>query len=278
MSKLFNLKKWLSIEDAARHLSIAFGENITDADVLRLALDGHLRLSVDFVNHARAKHMRVIPIGEARTVPSLDGKDTVLLGLFLNEHEILDHAEGPIVDLTGVWDLTMIGGERLDVEHSYYAKTNGPEVTLINIDGAYVANLDGEIYELQADFADFESTKEQYKGLKWHDPARYYPAGGLPDDSVLVVRTDALREFERSINDEPPKPSSRAHVSAKLAVLNQAAERFWANADRVERTTHEPNANVVAWLIERGYSETLAQKAATIIRPEWAPTGRKPSE
>ena len=80
-------------------------------------------------------------------------------------------------------------------------------------------------------------------------------------------------------NGKPTRtPTDRAHVSDKLAYLNQAATKFWAKADRDERSTHTDNATIVAWLIERGYSTTLAEKAATIIRPEWAPTGRKPEE
>lgn len=71
---------------------------------------------------------------------------------------------------------------------------------------------------------------------------------------------------------------SRQHVSDRLAKLNQAAEKFWANADRDDRGTHPDNAAVTAWLIEQGFSQTLADKAATIIRPEWAPLGRKPDE
>lgn len=64
--KLFNLKKWLTVTDAARRLSIAFSEEVTEADVLRLALDGHLRLSVHFVNHANARRGLVGPITEAQ--------------------------------------------------------------------------------------------------------------------------------------------------------------------------------------------------------------------
>jgi hypothetical protein len=60
--------------------------------------------------------------------------------------------------------------------------------------------------------------------------------------------------------------------------LNQAAEKFWANADREDRGTHPKNADVAEWLTLRGYSQTLADTAASIIRPEWAPTGRKPEE
>jgi hypothetical protein len=41
VKKFLNLKPWLTIADAARHLSILFGEDVSDADVLRLGLDGH---------------------------------------------------------------------------------------------------------------------------------------------------------------------------------------------------------------------------------------------
>ena len=55
MSKLFKLREWLTIPEAAKRMSISFGEEVTEADVFRLALDGHLRLSVNFVNHAKAR-------------------------------------------------------------------------------------------------------------------------------------------------------------------------------------------------------------------------------
>ena len=55
MSKLLKLQKWLTLEQAARHLSGVCGEPVSEADVLRLGLDGHLKLSVYFVNHARGR-------------------------------------------------------------------------------------------------------------------------------------------------------------------------------------------------------------------------------
>src|SRR5216683_1880947 len=54
IKKLLNLKQWLTIADAARHLGILFGEDVSEADVLRLALDGHLTLSVYFVTAPEA--------------------------------------------------------------------------------------------------------------------------------------------------------------------------------------------------------------------------------
>ena len=42
MGKLFNLKEWLRVAGAARQLTIVFGEDVTEADVLRRALDERL--------------------------------------------------------------------------------------------------------------------------------------------------------------------------------------------------------------------------------------------
>lgn len=73
-------------------------------------------------------------------------------------------------------------------------------------------------------------------------------------------------------------PSDRSYYSDKLAYLIQASKKFWGNADRNDRDTHPDNATVASWLEEKRFSQSLASKAATIIRPEWAPTGRKPEE
>lgn len=72
--------------------------------------------------------------------------------------------------------------------------------------------------------------------------------------------------------------TGRAHVSNRLAFLQQAALKFWANADKTDRTTHPKSRVVVAWLMEHGFSAKLAESAATIIRPDWAPVGRPPEE
>ena len=46
MSKLFKLKEWLTVSEAAKHLSVLFGEEVAESDLLRLGLDGNLDLSV----------------------------------------------------------------------------------------------------------------------------------------------------------------------------------------------------------------------------------------
>jgi len=46
LSKLFKLKKRLTVPEAAECLSTLFPEGVGESDVLNLALEGHLQLSV----------------------------------------------------------------------------------------------------------------------------------------------------------------------------------------------------------------------------------------
>ncbi|WAR43732.1 hypothetical protein [Methylomonas rapida] len=54
-----------------------------------------------------------------------------------------------------------------------------------------------------------------------------------------------------------------------------ASEKFWANADRDDITTCPYNDEVEEWLKKQGFSQRQAKAGATIIRPEWAPPGRR---
>ncbi|MBH2009043.1 MAG: hypothetical protein I8H71_05000 [Xanthomonadaceae bacterium] len=115
--------------------------------------------------------------------------------------------------------------------------------------------------------------------------------GGLTEDDLRVSRNDVFVKhsdvekiktqgaaiLEQPTNNAPPI-HGRDHISDKLATMNQAAVKFWGNADRHDRGTHPDNATVASWLEKHRFSPTLADKAATIIRPEWVPTGRKPEE
>lgn len=63
--KLLDLKAWLTLSEATRHLTELPGEPVSEADILRLALDGHIVLSALFVNHTTARTGRIIPLTEA---------------------------------------------------------------------------------------------------------------------------------------------------------------------------------------------------------------------
>jgi hypothetical protein len=263
LQKLLSLKEWLTIADAARHLSILFGEDVSEPDVLRLALDGHLTLSVYFVNHTEGRCGSAVPIQEAvrRVVPSLDGKELLHLfaGLAIDGERVIEWRP-EIVTIDGVWDLTMLGPERLDVEHSYQLLTGGPVVSLLSLEAPLVCRDDGTYCQLQSHFSDNEFWDPKTLKEPYGHPANYYPAGRLPKDSVLVVRTSALRDLVSRVSkpvEGTEKPVERRERNTLLVVIAALADMARIDVSKpsaagaaIESKTAQMGVRVAARTIE----------------------------
>ncbi|WP_157198073.1 hypothetical protein [Methylomonas sp. DH-1] len=93
-SKIFKLKRFLTLPEAAQRLSVGLGEEVKETDILQFALDGHLTLSVNFVNttygiqgrHIKNEHNRLqgyllrsmLSLGmEAAPLPTLSEKESI---------------------------------------------------------------------------------------------------------------------------------------------------------------------------------------------------------
>lgn len=237
MKKLLNLKQWLTVTEAARHLSILFGEDVCEADVLRLGLDGHLKLSVNFVNGARGRCGPAVPIDDEKWTIRRENPDDwshltggpptdedtdehqvfwcSLNGLPLGDGRVLEYVRETAL-LDGVWDLTMLGHERFEVEQRYQFLTEGPKVDMYFRDGP----LDHPIV-----------SREDGTYCQIHEPRdtsdRYHPADGLPADSVLVVKTSALHDLESRLSEPDQtaeKPLQRRERNTLLVIIGALAE------------------------------------------------------
>jgi hypothetical protein len=229
MKKLLNLKQWLTVPDAARHLSIRFGEDLSEADVLRLALDGHLTLSVYFVNHTSAFCGPIVsgPDAKRHTVPAFDKCEAVEIIEGVEVGDQVIECLPLIFRLRDVWDLKMQGAERIDVEHRYQCLTGGPPVDLYSLAGPIVCREDGMHCQLQSHFSDSEfADPKDLKEPRDH-PANYYQAAGLPVDSVLVVRTSALHDLEKRLaepDQRAEKPLEQRERDTLLVIIAALAE------------------------------------------------------
>jgi hypothetical protein len=236
MSKLFKLKKWLTLQEAINHISVALDEPVSEADIYRFALDKHLTLSVNFVN------------GTCAFLGQRDSSDKGLgvnLDKFsLEEINILNDFWLPSLDSTqvrsiqGVWDLTLLGSEAIDLEFNYQKLTSDVEVTLVGLEGvfvkkddvyaslltdfednefqdgskAYCEKIEQELsfsvfkdnIEIEKIRADCNAKRVQYlkEREKQPEPERYFPSGGLDEhDYSFVVRTSELNRFLRSLEE-----------------------------------------------------------------------------
>jgi hypothetical protein len=254
MSKLTDRKNWLSAADAARDISNQIREDVTEADVLRFALDGHLKLSVYFVNGNMARCGKVIKLEPNDNPRHWDGPSRISK----DGVKYITRLEEEVVAISGLFDLEMGGGVSMSIEKKYQQLTGGPAEAIQGGDLIYVNGDNGLTYEIQESFDRDECTSGSSAELKMlkqriadnqiavaeakillnkHEKERneflerrlsqsdlenYYPAGRLPDDALLVVRTEVLEEFEKSMNGTPPaqdKPLQEIERKTLLTII-----------------------------------------------------------
>lgn len=238
MRKLLKLKEWVTVPEAAQHLSQMLSEPVSETDILQMALGGHIRLSVNFPNTARAKIGKVIPYKDVPLVklPDLTGKeimyadgyplDNRLDFLDLAEDTPFIHFDKKISRIDGTWDLAMKGGERIDIEFELHQRIGGPEVTMINLEGTFLNRPDGAWAALQEQFPDEIRVDE--KGHRKKVSGGFYPAGGLIDDCIKVIRTSELIEFQKRMlgHQDQEAPLGGRERGALLNIIGALLEQL----------------------------------------------------
>lgn len=259
MSKLLKLKQWLTTGEAAKYLSGALSEPVTEADIFRLALDGQLTLSVYFIASVYCKFGRSIPIANARKVPGIpiNGMKPyeVTLGVRTPDgKQVLDFEDQIRTLDESVLDLPMIGGERINCERKYQELTNGPSVELTNIDGTFLRmpNTDyyfqiHESYMPKPQDGDTRNVWERYEELVW------FPVGTLSDAVVFVVRIESLTKLLSTLSvgnslDTEMSTRERRTLLTIIGVLCKEA--------KLDYKTHSKTA---------GYIESTAAKMGVSI-------------
>jgi hypothetical protein len=181
--KLLQMKEWLTVSEAAEYLRQVFDKHLTAADVLRYALNGHLKLSLRFLSGV------AVAAGESQ-----EGRGSLW--------SWDDHPTGVMQVLPGwVVDLPLVGLERLHVERQFQAATGASDPDSVSDphglwfvqllpSGRVVILLEGEVpEEWPAKFSRFSDLA----------------ARSIPEGAVLVVRPAALEQFARTLADRPSR-------------------------------------------------------------------------
>ena len=127
MSKLLSLKQWITLDEAATHLSSTLSESVTVADLYRFCLAGHLTLSVNLVNKANVHIGKVMAIRDAgfKMMPglNLEGSD---------EKIMLSITEGAIPEFKAWVDL--------DKSREDWLNQDDPKSKFVCLDGVQISD------------------------------------------------------------------------------------------------------------------------------------------
>lgn len=114
--------------EAAKHLSTVLGEEVAITDIYRLALDGHLVLSMSFPNHAYGNLGEVVGIKQAKRFMPPAGMlddiyaargecvpEEIVIADYIGNDQFINWSE-KVNSIEGVWDLPMLASEKLPAE------------------------------------------------------------------------------------------------------------------------------------------------------------------
>lgn len=233
MSKLFGLKEWVTLEEAASHLAERLKETVTEVDILRFALHKRLTVSVHFVNPAYARRGKAVPLPVADDVVGIpfDGKDLLVF-------------EDVVRSLTGVYDLPMIGAEIHDCQHRLQRLIGGPLVMMSDPRGAFVrspttgdyfqmmeyAQSEGNVAPPMKEFEKWSWSNRISDEVGWHyrEEMGHKMQGAPSRDALFVVRQAALQAFVESLapplEDRPIGTRERDTLLTIIAALAKEAK------------------------------------------------------
>ena len=190
-STLSKLRTWLTVADAVLHVASIFGERMKDADIFQFAMERRLTLSVRVLQRLFVAKLT----------------EEVWQRIAGGEHSF-DLSVQPGVQCVGLpeglYDLPMIGRERLDVEYEFKKRTEGPQAERIlarrvSAEGPFLKSCaTGTIFGLELeDWNQWESGS--------HNPS--FSLYHMPADTVFVVRPDALEELMQQASTPAVDPA-----------------------------------------------------------------------
>jgi hypothetical protein len=186
-----HLREWLRLEDAAAELSAAMSDRVSEAEVLRLAIDSHLKLSLYLPAKVNASCK---PATDESLAPQV--RDRLIEGL---------------------WDLPMIAPAKAQIEH-YYQHAEGVYVPLPKPVGALVQN-DESVCRLPP---------EPGAGGMWPVPASEFPRGSVLAVRRTVLEEFIAHHQPTGVTkpevlDKPLQERERSTLLTMIAALAKRA-------------------------------------------------------
>jgi hypothetical protein len=256
MSRIFALKKAITLGQAATHLSNVANDPVTEVDLLELALQGELTISLSLSGkYSAAPYTEGAPQKAHEIYAKLNSQQGTLeytklliafvdyTGFCLHWHDGKTDKLGPDfmegLPVSGIWDLSMLGVERELVEgllaaHQSSAATFTGNGRIENLKPLLLRHMtetnllvglftsEDEPDEEGSDLDNIECREELINLLQLgfiERALQHFPHG-----STLVVRTENLQKFINKITESPETDSHEAAANDKQNAARAATD------------------------------------------------------
>lgn len=235
MKKIYKLKQWYSLADAARRLSLTLGEEVTSDEILELALEGNIALFW-YVRHVAAQEV----VLEVRTLESLLSLNPGVENdnLVSNEPiEIYDYfpvENQPYVSILEGPHRLLINeiGALEDYLRAHLTNTGGD---LISLDGFLVQDKSEKIWTILRPFESSDMEKIGHtERLHLHDKRRFYPSNEWPNISEIGFTKTELEKFENDLqNNKNNEIGTRERQTLYKLLIAMATDAYGYRPDEL---------------------------------------------
>lgn len=224
MKKLFNLKKWLTLDDCAKRLSYIFEEAVSVKDIVQLCLDGELDICWLFrygwaQEAAESNSLLGAWFMDSKNIPeepkNNDPLDSIVHNHIYGKPTVMYRivALSEPFRIEGAYKLNINTGVLKD--HLISFITDKP-TELVSFEGCLLTDLHGR-YICPVDFLPSEKDEAVFARLN----ERAYPTDKLPElDELVILRSDIERlESKLSMNSSNTLRTPEETLKQSLGIL-----------------------------------------------------------
>jgi len=215
MSKILSGRKHFRLSEAVIYLSAKLKESVTEDQILQLALDKSIVLSIHIPYGTSGYKCRVLNCYQTDKAAQ-NGEDSLWEGCS-EESELLGVPVGNMLvtwddqvhDLQGIYDLPMIADEVLCVERAYQKLTDRIRIAPVHTQLCFVQR--GEELFLLLE--------------KWHNEEEPFdiliqPTDELPESAAFIIKKEAIDNFLKATElAKPEKPFSTKQNESVLKLI-----------------------------------------------------------
>lgn len=209
-----SIKDYYTLTETAHHLSRLSGEDIDVADVMRLSLDCQLKLSV-ILDGSPAK---------LYTCAGTGGEQQITKKYFMGIETIVD---SDIVYLkNNIYDLSMKGGERLNVEYCLKILSGINSLMYECLSGTYVEDINGQVYQLQERISDTFKSNNFFNNIFHSNEPNEILGFDFENKSCFSAEDKNFR----NIFDNKEKSIEVDQVSGEAIQISSGISDYWRPA------------------------------------------------
>ncbi|CAH1387980.1 hypothetical protein [Candidatus Nitrotoga sp. M5] len=215
------ISEWFTLEKAAEKISIILKKKIDESEVLKLALDGDLKLSVDLPIPTAARSASIVAIAD-ESKETIIPKDLILKAPKDAYYLKIEKGNKKLEKIQGIFDLPLKFGEYEAVRAEYSRKVNKKNIKLSH-NRPLIVEQNGQFNCIQKVLRQKIDIPKSYGLGTVSMFAGTNNAIDFPKHASFVIRLEALKRYEESIsltNPSTEKPLAQNERTTLLIIID----------------------------------------------------------